>query len=114
MLGSKRQDLAIIPVTSPTVVQGQGAERGQAIAGRQTPLHATPLLPSSDQQVIGFFGMGTANEALVDTALAVVGDEGLAGAEVAQQAIEGECVVSLRAIPFQETYGAGSPATGGG
>ena len=106
MSGSKRQNLVGIPVTSPTVVQSQRAERIQAIAGRQTPLHATPLLPSRDQDVIGFFGMGTADKALVDSTLAVVGNEGLTGTEVAQQAIEGEGIVSLRARALQETQGA--------
>src|SRR5258708_6049093 len=50
--------------------------------------------------------MGTADKPLVETALSIVGDEGLAGVEVGAEAIAGDSIESLQAKTFEQTQGA--------
>jgi hypothetical protein len=55
----------VFPVAIPTLVQKQGSQTGQGIAGGQAPLHPTDLLAFGDEQVIGFFDMTAANMAWI-------------------------------------------------
>ncbi len=102
LIGNQRQNLALFPVAIPAVIQLERSQGCQTVTTEETPLPSTDLLAFSDQEVIGLFSPTTTNVALLEATLAIIGNPGLAGLEIGDQAIHRVCIVCSRAIASEE------------
>src|SRR5579859_3538996 len=72
LIGNQRQNLPLLPVALPAVIQLERSQGCQTVTSEETPLPSTDLLAFSDQEVIGLFSPATANVALLDATLAII------------------------------------------
>jgi hypothetical protein len=94
-----------LPVQIPTAVEHQGTQGSQSVTGLFTPMHTMALLSPSDDQIVTFFDVGTADILPLCPTVSVAGDVRLAVLEVVDQLVEFLEVLGLRAVCFQAVYG---------
>ena len=70
------------PIAIPSAIEHERAQRRQGIARRQIPVHAGPFLALRHEQIVSFFGMSTPDVLAVAPPLAIVGQVGLAVAQL--------------------------------
>ncbi len=70
----EREYLVLLPIPVPSPVEHQGAECSERITRLQAPVHAPPLLPPGDDQIVRFLGVATADISPFHAPLSIVRD----------------------------------------
>jgi hypothetical protein len=90
-----------LPVQIPTSIEQQSPQGGQAIAGGFRPVHALMFLTAGDDQIVAFFDVDTADILALGTTVPVIGQVGLAVAQVTDQFIEFGLILGVGSVLFQ-------------
>ncbi len=110
-LGSDEgEGLPFMPVGVPSLVERQGAQRGERITDLRATLHAPALLAADHTAIIGFHAQPTADGALLPPTGTVVGDPLRACGEVRAQRLHRLGIGCPRALGLQHPRSTGHVA----